>query len=678
MRLLITRPKEDAAPLIEILKAQGHDPVLFPLLEISFDQEDAKRLSSFKIKDVQALLVTSANGVRAFAQADKRRSFNVLAVGDASARAARDVGFKSVESADGDVETLAALIKKTCDPKKGTFLHIAGSKVAGDLAGLLEADGFAYERVVLYSAEKITDFSAELKNQIKTGRIDGVLLYSPRTAVSFVQLLEKSNLKNCAKSMVAYGLSAAVASKLTGVPFQEVKTAITPDQKALLACLPQSKDEAMTVKKEENKKEDPKVIDAKAEEVKTKDVSKDAPKADAKKEADKKTASKTPAVKKADPKKADPKKPVAKKADEAKKPADAKKTDGPVEKALNEKPAEKPKKKGSFKAKLMVASVIIIAGVGVGGYYTQDVWIPKAKAKIVEVLKLDEVMNTGASAEELAALISRLEALESKPAPAPVDVQPLLDKIAELEGALKSVKSEVSSIEIASSSSGSADMGEIKELVSLKENNDALSQQVSTLMDRLAKVEDTGFQVQAMGSNVQGLIAALSSLREVVRTSSSFEAELKTLAALSQQDQALLDGVAALQPNAAKGLASTSALITAFEKTADDIVRAVAVPEGAGWMEQTVKNVTSLVTIRRAPGNIEGDGTLGIVARAEMNVRNGDFAGAIKELETLEGNPKEAAQGWIAQASARLGAEKTLSQMQAHALSLLTGSGGQG
>ena len=677
MRLLITRPKEDAAPLIEILKAQGHDPVLFPLLEISFDQEDAQKLSSFKVKDIQALLVTSANGVRAFALADKRRSFKVLAVGDASARAAREAGFKSVESADGDVETLAALIKKTCDPKKGIFLHIAGSKVAGDLKGLLEADGFAYERVVLYSAEKVQDFSDALKDQIRQNHIDGVLLYSPRTAVSFVQLLEKNNLKNCAKNMVAYGLSAAVASKLTGVPFKDVKVAASPDQEALLACLPQSKDETMTVKKEDNKKEDPKVIDAKAEDVKVKDApQKDAPKADAKKAADKKPASKTPEVKKADPKKADAKKPDAAKKEEDKK--DDKKVEDPVETALKDKPANQPKKKGSFKAKLLVASVVILAAAGTGGYYTQDMWIPKAKAKIVEVLKLEEVMDKGASEEQLAALTGRLDALESKPAPQQVDVQPLLDKIAELETALKAVSSEVSSIEIASTSGGSADMGEIKELVALREANKTLSDQVSTLTNRLTKVEETGLQVQAMGSNLQGLMAAISSVREVVRTSSPYEAELKTLAALSQGDAVLNEGIKMLSANSAGGLASTTALIAAFDKTANDIVRASAVPEGEGWMEQTVKNVTSLVSIRRAPGHTDGEGVLGIVARAEMNVRNGDFAGAIKELGALEGNAKEAAQGWIAQASARIGAEKTLSQMQAHALTLLSSNGGQG
>ena len=69
---------------------------------------------------------------------------------------------------------------------------------------------------------------------------------------------------------------------------------------------------------------------------------------------------------------------------------------------------------------------------------------------------------------------------------------------------------------------------------------------------------------------------------------------------------------------------------------------------------------------------------MGTVARAEYNVRNGDIAGAIKELESLEGKPLEAAMPWVNAAKARLGAEKNLAQMQAHILSLLTNVGGQG
>ena len=250
----------------------------------------------------------------------------------------------------------------------------------------MEADGFVYERVVLYRADKVSDLSDELQKEIQNGSIDGVLLYSPRTAVSFVELLDKAKLKNNVKNMVAYGLSAAVASKIKDVAFKEIKIAASPDQEALLQCLSEPKDKPMTAKKDDNKKADPKVIDAKAEDVKVKD----APKADTKKPADKKHASKTPEVKKTDT------------AKPAEKKDDKKTVEDPVEKALKAKTEEKPKKKGSFKTKLMVASVVILAAAGTGAYYTQDIWVPQAKAKIVEVLKLDTVMAQDTASDEKA------------------------------------------------------------------------------------------------------------------------------------------------------------------------------------------------------------------------------------------------------------------------------------
>ncbi len=640
MRLLITRPKEDAKPLVQSLKEQGHDPVLFPLLTIKPETDGAKALAELKVKDVQALLMTSANGVRAFATADKRRSFKVMAVGDATATQAREAGFKDIHSASGDVEALSALIKEKCSPDKGKLVHVAGSRVAGDLKGLLEKDGFEYQRIVLYSAEATTELSATLKQQITQHSIDAVLLYSPRTASAFVDLVEKAKLKDHLKYMVAYGLSAAVASKLTSAGFKDIKTAKTPDQEALLACLSETKDDLMN---DTTKKDDPKKTDAKADNVKV-----------------------SPASKAAEPSKSGPTKPDAKKIE------DKKKTDDPVKNAPNA-PKAPVQKKGSFKAKLLVASVVIVAAAAGGGYFTQDMWMPKVKAEIAKVLKIDVANPQSQRLDELSA---RLDNLESKPSAEPVDIQPIQDKVAELEGAITALKTEISAIEI--TNTGTGEVAGLKELVQLKAENERLVQLVTELNNRLTDVEAARLAARSSSDNAQALVASLSALREVMRTSSGFESELATLQALAQGDVTLEEGVDQLNAYAKDGISSKAALMASFDSVANDIVRAIAIPEGAGWVEQTIKNITSLVSIRRAPGNQDGDGPLGIVARAEQNVRAGDLAGAVKEFETLEGKPLEAAQGWMAQAKARLEAEAAVSMMQSHILSLLGGAGGQG
>src|SRR5690606_24915182 len=112
VRLLLTRPEEDARPLGERLRAAGHEVLIEPLLKIRY--RDAPTL---ELDGVQALLLTSANGVRALARHSHRRDLPVLAVGDATACAARAAGFSDVRSADGDVHDLEALVVAQLSPQ---------------------------------------------------------------------------------------------------------------------------------------------------------------------------------------------------------------------------------------------------------------------------------------------------------------------------------------------------------------------------------------------------------------------------------------------------------------------------------------------------------------------------------------------------------------------------------
>ena len=125
MRILITRPIEDARPLADALEERGIEVLIEPLLEIRH-LEDAE----IDLQGVQALLFTSANGVRAFAALSPRRDLKALTVGDGSAEVARQAGFGTVESAKGDVEALAALVVDRLKAEDGILFHAAGTVTA--------------------------------------------------------------------------------------------------------------------------------------------------------------------------------------------------------------------------------------------------------------------------------------------------------------------------------------------------------------------------------------------------------------------------------------------------------------------------------------------------------------------------------------------------------------------
>ncbi|CAA6605741.1 Uroporphyrinogen III synthase HEM4 (Modular protein) (modular protein) [Rhodospirillaceae bacterium LM-1] len=232
MRLLVTRPAQDAAPLAKLLEERGHQAVLEPLLEIVPLQD-----ASIDLAGVQALLFTSANGVRAFASLHADRGLAVFAVGASTASAASNAGFERVESADGDVDDLARLVRLQCDPAKGALLHPAASHVAGDLAGLLGDAGFEVRRRVIYESKAAKALSSETIRLLQEGAIDGALFFSPRTAESFASLAGQANIADRLGDVTAFALSQAVASRLQKLPFKAVRIAESPDQNALLTCI---------------------------------------------------------------------------------------------------------------------------------------------------------------------------------------------------------------------------------------------------------------------------------------------------------------------------------------------------------------------------------------------------------------------------------------------------------
>ncbi|MCF3628059.1 uroporphyrinogen-III synthase [Thalassospiraceae bacterium LMO-SO8] len=228
--ILVTRPEQDAAATAARLMDLGHAAIVTPLMDIRFVAGPALDLTG-----IQALLVTSANGARALAarQAGSDIALPVLAVGDATARAARNLGFTDVESAGGDVDDLARLAADRLRPGDGALLHVAGSKVAGDLAGMLAKAGYTYRRSVLYDARPVAALPQAAQAAIADGAAAGVLLYSPRTAALFRDLALAAGLEGFVENLTAFCLSANVAAR-AGAGWRRVVVAVRPTEPSLI------------------------------------------------------------------------------------------------------------------------------------------------------------------------------------------------------------------------------------------------------------------------------------------------------------------------------------------------------------------------------------------------------------------------------------------------------------
>jgi uroporphyrinogen-III synthase len=236
VKALVTRPSEDAAPLVRALADRGIDAVVAPLLAIAALPDAARQLTDALI-GAQALLFTSANGARFFAASSPRRELPVFAVGDASAAAARIAGFRAVTSAGGDVSDLAQLVRAKLAPQHGALVHAAGSVVAGDLGAALQAAGFTYRRAVIYDAVTAGTLPPEAAAAMREGALELALFFSPRTAATFVRLVHAADLARTVSAITALGLSEAVAAALAPLSWQAIRVAAQPTQGALIAAL---------------------------------------------------------------------------------------------------------------------------------------------------------------------------------------------------------------------------------------------------------------------------------------------------------------------------------------------------------------------------------------------------------------------------------------------------------
>jgi uroporphyrinogen-III synthase len=231
MRFLITRPHAEAERTAAQLQQRGHQALVAPVLSIAPIADVVFDPAKF-----DAIIVTSGNAVRAlmahpaFSNALKRP---LLAVGGQTAQAARDAGFADVASADGDAADLLALVRGRW-ARGGRLLYLAGSDRSRDLAAELAPNDIHVETAVVYSANAAARLPDSAEQAIRTGTIDGVLHYSRRSTVIFLDCADAAGLHASIQTLTHYCLSPRAAEPLSARQFKRIKVAPHPDEAALL------------------------------------------------------------------------------------------------------------------------------------------------------------------------------------------------------------------------------------------------------------------------------------------------------------------------------------------------------------------------------------------------------------------------------------------------------------
>jgi len=630
VRALVTRPRENAAPLVDALAERGIEAVVEPLIEIR-----AKPGLRPELGDVQAILLTSANGARAVAAATDRRDLPVYAVGAATAGTAAAHGFADVHSAGGDVESLEALVSASLDPAGGALLHAAGSEIAGDLAGRLDAAGFTVRRAVLYEAVPADALGAAAVAALRTGAIDLALFFSPRTARTFVRLTEAAGATAECARILAFALSPAVAAALAPVSWRGIRVAARPEQAALLALV----DRHLSCSGAADAAHDRAEMEPMNDRPETRPETPDAPD---------RTSSGAPRVTV---------------------------LPGRTAETPPSTVAPAPSGRGPMFAVSALAVVLLVLGGLAFLVLAQperlDAWLGRSPAPVFQATDVDERIETSRRelAERLDAAAARLEqltqsvaALERRPdattpdATTPDDRAAIDERLAALEESGAALDRKIQELAAGLDRRLEDSSGKLVELAERMEQAasrlQAADEAVSTLGGRVGRIDartaDTAAEHGAL------LRLSVAQLELALSAGRPFDQALEAVRGLAG-DALPASALTGWTDRAAEGIPTVDVLARRFALPAAEALR---VPDAdAGWIDRTMARLQGMVSIRRVDGDATGDAPDDTVARAEAKLRDGDLTGAVAEVEALPDETRALFAGWLADAHARLAAE---------------------
>lgn len=568
MRVLVTRAEEQGRATGKRLEAAGHDAVTAPLTRTVLDGD-----AEIALDGVQGLLVTSVNAVTALclrADADAFRALPTFAVGDKTARAAQDRGFQNTVSASGNRHDLVALVAGRLDPLDGPILWAAGEDRTADLEDDLVARGFSVRVAVVYRIEPVETLPEGVADDLRSGRIDAVAVYSPKSAEILVDALAARGITAETSSFRIHAISEAAAAPLRKAGFDRVVVAARPDEPGLLVTFVQSS--GVSDVAETTVLEGASDMTAKHEPERTPDsAATEQPATEAPIEPTAETTETVAAepVPESPVEAASPEAPV-----EAAEPADAAATDAALEAAVEqavepEAPAIAPE--ASAPEAPAVAPVPARRGIG-GGALTGAVVVASLVGGAIGIAtprllgpQVDALVGQAAPAApspELKAALDRVAALEAQAkaqaAAKPVDLAPLETRLAALEAA--------PALKIP------ADLSARVEALQKAAEERAEAAKTS-VAESLAKLPADGTALAQLATKVDQAIAAAreSSAAEIARLKTELEATRAELAARgsdmgAEAKAALADAAARLSTEAEKRKADLDAAIDGFRK----------------------------------------------------------------------------------------------------------------
>ena len=613
--VLVTRPDEEGLELANQLKTIGIEPLLEPMLIV-----ENLPVDDLSYDKTQAYIITSANSIKALLKLKPDMEIPLFAVGNASAVTARNSGFKTVYSADGDADDLAKLVDDILSPKEGDLLYITGKTQSGNLVQKLSSLGFGCHEVFVYETIPRRSLSRSTVAAIKNDKVGTILLYSSKTAEVIVTLIRKSRLVRQCKKITIICLSEGIASVAKKLKWYNVLVSDKPTQESMLDLL-----EKRTVKQTQRvHMENPKNSNIQSND------------------------------------------------------------DSPTDNSFKTSPPSPKRTYSirAIIYSGLIGAFVISVGLATSDLWAphlnkilpflhnQNITEKNLSllAQRLEKLELQTLNN-----------IPRIEELEEKKNRLTEQAQKTLSRIGALEKSIDKAKKVVSSIE-AQVSPGDSKQG----LRKLVERLDEIEKETITEASKTEKnigalekkLENYRKERLAIGktsgnSVARAFLVGVGQLRSAIKTGKPFVEELKSLEAINIGKEAKTIIDKKLRDDSTKGIATFSQLRLGFQKIAGKVVSGSKIEiDEEDLVSQIFSRLSDSVTWRRT-NQLMGTGVEAIVARAEENLMQGDLESATNEVDSLEPKAKLILSDWLQAAKKNIEASKAVSSLQNIAISQL-------
>jgi uroporphyrinogen-III synthase len=211
-RVVVLRPEPGASDTVRKLAERGIEAIALPLFAIEPIEWSAPDPAQF-----DAVLLTSANAVRhGGPELTKLRALPAYAVGEATAAAAREAGFKVAQTGSAGVDGLLAQM-----PADLRVLHIAGEHRSEPKDPRPTITAVAVYRATALPPPPLAQAEGNV-----------VLIHSPRAGRRFAELAGEAGLDRCTIIIAAISASAAEAA---GGGWAHIEVAEQPSDESLLA-----------------------------------------------------------------------------------------------------------------------------------------------------------------------------------------------------------------------------------------------------------------------------------------------------------------------------------------------------------------------------------------------------------------------------------------------------------